>query len=102
MSLFHFDELEQETYNPSQNVAYFIISDIFQDKVLIKNSCYWEMKDYCASAGLASFLADMVTQTFLLLHTDYHYPQDFTSGTFGTEDLFLSPYFCENFLFVNY
>ena len=64
MSLIHFDELEQETHNPSQNVAFFIISDIFQDKVLIKNSCYWEMKDNCASAGLASFLADMVTQTF--------------------------------------
>ena len=66
------------------HVAYFIISDIFQDIVLINNSCYWKMKDNCASAGLASFLADKVTPTFLLLHTDYHYPQDFASGTLGT------------------
>ena len=65
-------------------MAYFIISDIFQDTVLINNSCYWKMKDNCASAGLASFLADKATPTFLLLHADYHYPQDFASGTFGT------------------
>ena len=48
-------------------MAYFIISDIFQDIVLINYSCYWKMKDNCASAGLASFLADKVTPTFLLL-----------------------------------
>ena len=48
------------------------------------------MKDNNANAGLASFLADKVTPTFLLLHTDYHYPQDFASATFGTKDLFLT------------
>ena len=80
----YFVELEQETHNPSNNVAFFIISDIFQDIALIKNSCFWEMKDNCASAGLVSFLADKITPTFLLPHNDYHYPQDFASGTFGT------------------
>ena len=80
-------------------MAYFIISDIFQDTVLIDNSCFWKMKANCASVF---FLADKVTPACLLLHTDYHYPQDFVSGTFGTYDLFLLPYFCENFLFVNY
>ena len=38
-------------------MAYFIISDIFQDTVLIKNSCFWKMKANCASVF---FLADKV------------------------------------------
>ena len=33
VSLINFVELEQETHNPSKNVTYFIISDLFQDKV---------------------------------------------------------------------
>ena len=33
VSLINFVELEQETRNPSKNVTYFIISDLFQDKV---------------------------------------------------------------------
>ena len=56
ISLIHFVEFKQETHNPSKNVAYFIISDLFQDIVQIKNSCFWEMKANCASAGLPSFL----------------------------------------------
>ena len=32
-SLIHFVELEQGTHNPSKNVTYFMISDLFQDKV---------------------------------------------------------------------
>ena len=63
-------------------MAYFIISNIFQDTVLIKNSCFWKMKANCASTGLAFFLAVKVTPTCVLLHTDYHYPQDFVSETF--------------------
>ena len=30
------------------------------------------------------FLADKVTPACLFLQTDYHYPQDFVSETFGT------------------
>ena len=32
-SLIRFVELEQDTHNPSKNVTYFIISDLFQDIV---------------------------------------------------------------------
>ena len=71
----------------SKNVAYYIILDIFQDIVLIKNSRFWKMKANCASEGKASFLADKVTPTCLVLHTEYLYPQDFVSRTFGTQDL---------------
>ena len=49
VSLIHFTELEQETHNLSKNVAYFIISDIFQDTVFIKNTCFWKMKANFAS-----------------------------------------------------
>ena len=83
VSLIHVVELEQETYNPSKNMAYFVISDIFQDIVLIKSSCFWKMKANLASAGLAFFLVDKVTPACVLLHTDYHYLQDFVSETFG-------------------
>ena len=37
-----------------------------------------------ANAGIKSFLADKVTLTCLVLHTDYYYPLDFVSGTVGT------------------
>ena len=47
--MYHLVELEQETHNLSKNVPYFIISDIFQDTVLIKNSCFWKMKANFAS-----------------------------------------------------
>ena len=47
-------------------MAYFIISDIFQDTVLIKNSCFWKMK---ANSASVFFLADEVTPACLLLHT---------------------------------
>ena len=33
VSLINFVELEQEIHNPSKNATYFIISDLFQDKV---------------------------------------------------------------------
>ena len=33
VSLINFVELEKETHNPSKNATYFIISDLFQDKV---------------------------------------------------------------------
>ena len=48
----------------------FIISDLFQDIVQIKNSCFWKMKANCASVGLTSFSADKVTPICLVLHTD--------------------------------
>ena len=35
---------KKETHNPSKNATYFIISDLFQDIVQIKNSCFWKMK----------------------------------------------------------
>ena len=74
-SFIHFVKLKQETHNPSKNVAYFIISDLFQDIVHITNSFFWKMKANCASAGLTSFLADKVTAIYLAiylaLHTDY-------------------------------
>ena len=73
-----------EYHNPLKNVAYFIISDLFQDIILIKTSCFWKMKVNCANAGLIFFLADKVTPTCLFLHTDYHYPYDFMSGNVGT------------------
>ena len=97
-----FRRIKARDLQSSKNVAYYIILDIFQDIVLIKSSRFWKIKANCASAGQASFLADKVTPTCLVLHTDYLYPQDFVSGTFGTQDLVLLPHFCENFLFVNY
>ena len=43
------------------------------------------MKVNCANAGLIFFfLPDKVTQTCLVLYTDYHYPYDFMSGNVGT------------------
>ena len=71
VSFIHFVELKQETHNPSKNVAYFIISDLFQDIVQITNSCFWKMKVNCASAGPTSFLADKVTAIYMAIHTDY-------------------------------
>ena len=44
VSRVHFVELEQETQNPPENVAYVIISDLFQDIVQIKNSCFCKVK----------------------------------------------------------
>ena len=44
VSRVHFVELEQETHNPPENVAYVIISDLFQDIVQIKNSCFCKVK----------------------------------------------------------
>ena len=67
----HFVQLKQETRNPSKNVAYFIISDLFQDIVQIKNSCFWKMIANCASVGLTSFSSDKFTPICLVLHTDY-------------------------------
>ena len=81
--LIHFVELKQETHNSSKNVAYLIISDFSQDIVQIKNSCFWKMKANCASAGLTSFFSRQVYANL--------------SGP--SQGL---PYFCENFLFVNY
>ena len=37
---------------------YFIISDLFQDIVQIKNSCFWKIKVNCASARLMSFFSE--------------------------------------------
>ena len=71
VSFIHFVQLKQENNNPSKNVAYFIIYDLFQDMVQITNSCFWKMKANYASAGLTSFLADKVTARYLALHTDY-------------------------------
>ena len=34
-------------------------------------------------------MADKVTPTCLVLHTDYHYPYDFVSGNIGTEDVYI-------------
>ena len=33
VSLIHLGELEQKTHNPLENVAYFVLSDLFQDIV---------------------------------------------------------------------
>ena len=77
VSRIYFVELEQETHNPSKNLAYVIISDLFQDVVQIKNSCFWEMKVNCARAGLTYFLGNKVTPICPVLHTDYHYPVGF-------------------------
>ena len=44
VSRVHFVELEQETHNPSENVAYVIIYDLLEDIVLIKNSCFCKVK----------------------------------------------------------
>ena len=76
-SFIHFLQLKQETHNSSKNVAYFIISDLFQDIVQITNSCFWKMKANCASAGLTSFSADKVTAIPITL-------QGSVSGTVGT------------------
>ena len=71
-------------FAPSKNLTYFMISDILQDKVLIKHSCFWKMKANYERAGLASFLVNKVTPTCQLLHTAYHYPQGSVNGNFGT------------------
>ena len=74
-------ELEQETHIPSKNLAYVIISDLFQDVVQIKNSCFWEMKVNCARAGLTYFLGNKVTPTYTPITI---IPLDFVSRTVGT------------------
>ena len=84
VSFIHLVELEQETHNPSKNVTYFIISDLFQDKVWIKNSCFWKIKANCTSAGLTSFSADKVMTPFLVLHTDYHILWEFSFRQLST------------------
>ena len=63
-------------------MAYFKISDLFQDIVKIKT--FWKMKVNCVNAGLMSFLTDKVTPTCLVLHTDYHYQYDFVSVHVGS------------------
>ena len=55
VSLIHLGELEQKTHNPLENVAYFVLSDLFQDIVLIKSSCFLKVKANCANAGLTFF-----------------------------------------------
>ena len=67
----HFVQLKQQTRNPSKNVAYFTISDLFQDIVQITNSCFWKMIANCASVGLTSFSSDKFTPICMVLHTDY-------------------------------
>ena len=52
VSRVHFVELEQETHNPPENVAYVIIFDLFQDIVQIKNSCFCKVKRTERGQGL--------------------------------------------------
>ena len=77
-----FRRIKARELQSSKNVACYIILDKFQDIVLIKSSRFWKMKANCASAGQASFLADKVTPTCLVLHTDYLYPQKFGERDF--------------------
>ena len=97
----HFVQLKQETRNPSKNVAYFIISDLFQDIVQIKNSCFWKMIANCASVGLTSFSSDKFTPICLVLHTDYP-PRYRERDCQYIRSIFWSSYFCENFLSVSH
>ena len=52
INLYKSVELEQETHNPPENVAYVIISDLFQDIVQIKNSCFCKVKRTERGQGL--------------------------------------------------
>ena len=50
----------------------------------------------CECKANLFFLADKVTQTCLVLYTDYHYPYDFMSGNVGTWDFYISiAMFCD-------
>ena len=43
----------------------------------------------CECGANAFFLADKVTPTCLVLHTDYHYPYDFVSRNVGAKDFYI-------------
>ena len=80
---YSFRRIRTRDSQSSKNVAYFIISDIFQDTVLIKNSCFWKMKANCASVSPITIIR-RISWAGLSVHKIYFYYHIFVRILFSS------------------